>query len=172
MKKLILLCAIVCAGQLYGMQNDSLPKELGEHLAGINNLKGFNAVMNKLAEKFPNSTREEIAKRINTPLAKKYVEFNKAFVETILTEDSDARLRYAQTYLKRDADPNFTFRYGDNSYGSVLGTAYNMAVKNNGEDDKLVELLLNVYKAKPNVKHANTTLIKFSQEMTKQHETR
>ena len=174
MKKMI-LCAILCAGQLYGMRNN-LPERQGETLmdllAKTNNLKSFNVLMNKLAERFPGSTREDIAKKLNTPLANKYIEINKAFVQSILTEDPVARLQYAQTYLKRDADPNFTFRYGDNSYGSVLGTAYNMAVKDHGEGNRLVELLLNEYKANPNVKHTDTTLIKFSQEMTKQHETR
>lgn len=129
MKKMILFCTMVCAaGQLYGMMEKAgLPKELHNEilmtaLAASDNLKTFNALLDALTKKYPNAAREEVAKKINTPTAKKYLEVNDAVFDKV--SRTRMSLNELEKAIAEGADPNYTYLLAGNKHvSSILETA-------------------------------------------------
>lgn len=159
MKKIFLLCAVLGAGQLYGMADikheiikkaiesskniDEAVKavKVGCTLQGAcyNNLKDFTRLMGLLANKFPGEYRNEISKNFNTPVAKEYLDLNGKFINLLNGAYSNAKLLIAKKLLSEGADPNFTWKR-DN--GALLKNTKFLAENSDEGYQSIVDLLI------------------------------
>jgi hypothetical protein len=84
-------------------------------LRGIryDNLKNFTALMNILAKKFPDITRQEIAQKFTLPIAKEYIELNNLFIHNVsrikyYRPEKSGNALHEVTKLLDDIDPNYS----------------------------------------------------------------
>lgn len=132
MKKMTLLFTILCAGQLYGMKD--LPSDVQHEIvkkaiessrtiedaarainvactvqgACYNNLKDFNKLLGLLQGKFPAEYKYEMAKKINTETARKYMSLNEKWF-SIMNSDKPS-MGLVKRLLDEGADPNFSWQ--------------------------------------------------------------
>ena len=128
MKKSYLLCTIICASQLYGMQQSyykQLPPELRQeiinnalaqnniedaikilqglytlqHGLSYDNLKNFSRLVHILATKF-NQTPLQIAEQFETPIAQEYFKLTKKLGTSILQN----KLEETEILINKGAD--------------------------------------------------------------------
>lgn len=160
MKKMILLCAMICAGQLQSMNIDQTIAGLKRKPTFANvDIAGFKPIMGLLAGQYPELSREEIANKFDEPVALNYLEENQTCVRKILNDNAANRLRYLQENINT-IDPNYTYKIYNN-WGSMLGAAYRQALYNSGDKDAInvVRLLLE-NGANPDIKEGqNGTLL-------------
>lgn len=84
-------------------------------LRGIkyDNLKNFATLINVIAKKFPNITRQEIAQKFTLPIAQEYVKFNDLFMHNITRikhyrPEKSGNALHEVTKLLDDIDPNYS----------------------------------------------------------------
>lgn len=178
MKKVFLLCALVCAGQMYGMEKmgtfGELPEELHQEivrallnskdldqvidaikvasvLRGVryDDLADFTKLVHALADKF-NKPTIFVARKFNTPTAKKYIDLSIA----LLFIPSSTFNNVAQL-IKDGADVNFT----GNNYATPLSQAIQFRV-----NIEKIKLLLDSG-ANPNFKNSCGSVSDFMQQV-------
>lgn len=130
------------------------------------NLREFTLIVAGIATiSFPDVTREEIALKFDTPIARRYVEMNQSLIQGLRAKTAKARLSNLQDAIKRGADVNYTFKVGED-YRSALGVAYEMTLRDDGQGILVMELLLKKG-ANPNVKELKSTLAKVARKVVK-----
>jgi hypothetical protein len=79
------------------------------------NIEGFTTLVHRLADRFPDFTTQQIAKKFETPAAKQYIELAEKLVAAAYNQD----VHTAQEILNKGADINAVLRMEDYQ-GSIL----------------------------------------------------
>lgn len=159
MKKMILLCTMICASQLHGMEEMIKKVKEGANFHLVN-VGEFTTIIASMMVRFPNATknitREEIARMFDAPVALEYIEVNSSFIfKKILGDTAANRLNYLRENID-NLDPNYTYKI-NNNWSSMLGAAYKQALYERGNKNAIdvIQLLLE-NRANPHVKEGQS----------------